>query len=385
MKNNILFVILAIIASVFVIAFGMTTYRYYQAIHSDDPINPYLAVEKWNATITRGDVAIDMTTPETYNINEWDIIMIHEDSQALLAWPDHSTTRLGPNSRLIIERMRVADDYSKIELVATLENGKVWSNIVRTLYPDSRIEFRLPKSGTVAWVRGTVFEINLDANYIHAINHSVSLKNTFGSLVTLMPGESVRASNILEKVTNELDTAWISINQSKDAIYIAARDTKLRGTYILLAGKKSIFEFWDRFVRSILSGFSAFQDIEIIRAIKSGDISHIMNLPQDTVMKWYQTFQGPEFVQERDTIRGTIVSMKDTLLNGDKIIDSLTRWAMWDMMSNSWVTLANTQWLLENYAKKTGTTLDILNQKLNTLDINTITNEWRALFQKIVE
>ncbi len=140
-----------------------------------------------------------------------------------------------------------------------------------------------------------------------------------------MPGESVRASNILEKVTNELDTAWISINQSKDAIYIAARDTKLRGTYILLAGKKSIFEFWDRFVRSILSGFSAFQDIEIIRAIKSGDISHIMNLPQDTVMKWYQTFQGPEFVQERDTIRGTIVSMKDTLLNGDKIIDSLTR------------------------------------------------------------
>ncbi len=76
--------------------------------------------------------------------------MIHEDSQALLAWPDHSTTRLGPNSRLIIERMRVADDYSKIELVATLENGKVWSNIVRTLYPDSRIEFRLPKSGTVA-------------------------------------------------------------------------------------------------------------------------------------------------------------------------------------------------------------------------------------------
>lgn len=46
MKNNILFVILAIIASVFVIAFGMTTYRYYQAIHSDDPINPYLAVEK---------------------------------------------------------------------------------------------------------------------------------------------------------------------------------------------------------------------------------------------------------------------------------------------------------------------------------------------------
>ena len=67
-----------------------------------------------------------------------------------MAWPDHSTTRLGANSRLTIDRMQVADDYSKIELVATLESGKVWSNIVRTLYPDSRIEFHLPKSGTVA-------------------------------------------------------------------------------------------------------------------------------------------------------------------------------------------------------------------------------------------
>jgi hypothetical protein len=46
MNKNILFSILAVIASIFVIAFGMTTYRYYQAIHSDDPISPYLAVEQ---------------------------------------------------------------------------------------------------------------------------------------------------------------------------------------------------------------------------------------------------------------------------------------------------------------------------------------------------
>lgn len=68
----------------------------------------------------------------------------------MVVWPDHSITRLSANSRLIIERMQVANDYSKIELVATLESGKSWSNIVRTLYPDSRIEFKLPKSGTVA-------------------------------------------------------------------------------------------------------------------------------------------------------------------------------------------------------------------------------------------
>ena len=46
MQKNILLSILFIFASIFVIAFGMTTYRYYQAIHSDDPISPYLLVEK---------------------------------------------------------------------------------------------------------------------------------------------------------------------------------------------------------------------------------------------------------------------------------------------------------------------------------------------------
>ncbi len=68
----------------------------------------------------------------------------------MIVWPDHSITRLSANSRLTIERMQVANDYSKIELVAVLENGKSWSNIVRTLYPDSKIEFKLPKAGTVA-------------------------------------------------------------------------------------------------------------------------------------------------------------------------------------------------------------------------------------------
>ena len=216
MKKNIFLLILAIFAVIFVIAFGMTTYRYYVAIHSDDPIDPYISVEKWETTITRGEIAIDMSMPESYNIREWDIIITRSDSLAVIFWPDHSTTRLAANSRLTIDRMRVATDYSKIELVATLENGKAWSNIVRTLYPDSRVEFNLPKSGTVAGVRWTVFEINLDENYIHSVSHSVTLKNSFGKIVTLLPGEAVLANNILQKFNKSLDIAWISLNNGKD-------------------------------------------------------------------------------------------------------------------------------------------------------------------------
>ncbi len=53
MNRNILLSLVTIIISTGVIAFALTTYRYYQAIHSDDPIRPYLSVEIGQATISR--------------------------------------------------------------------------------------------------------------------------------------------------------------------------------------------------------------------------------------------------------------------------------------------------------------------------------------------
>ena len=199
--------------------------------------------------------------------------------------------------------MRVADDYSRIELVASLESGKVWSNIVRTLYPESRVEFHIPRSGTVAGVRGTVFEINLDANYIHSIDHSVSLSNSIGQLVTLLPGDAVRADSILTRIGAGLDTAWISVNSLQDTAYMAIRNTNMHQTYDLLAGAAHIGNIWDRFVRWILSFFSSFDSISVISSISSGDLANIANMPQAMVMKWYQSFQSTDFVQERDQFR----------------------------------------------------------------------------------
>ncbi|MBC7498513.1 FecR domain-containing protein [Candidatus Gracilibacteria bacterium] len=385
MNKNILFSIVVVIASILIIAFAMTTYRYYQAIHSDDPISPYLAVEQGKATITRGKIAIDMMTPESYEVAEGDIIITRADSLAVVNWPDHSMTRLGSNSRLTIERMRVADDYSKIELVASLESGKVWSNIVRTLYPESRVEFHLPKNGTVAGVRGTVFEINLDANYIHSIDHSVALSNSIGQLVTLMPGDSVSASNILTKIGTKLDTAWITANTLRDSTYMMLRNVELRDTYTRLSHSTGgIFDLWDRFVRWILSFFSGFDAIRTLSVISSGNISDIGGLSQATVMRWYQSFQSTDFVQERDQFRGVIISLRDQFTGGDQIIESLTRGAMWDMMSASGAPLQNSKGLLDTYAKKTGTTLDSLISGARSIDASKITEGGRAIYDRLM-
>jgi hypothetical protein len=206
--------------------------------------------------------------------------------------------------------MRVADDYSSIELVASIESGKAWSNIVRTLYPDSRVEFHLPRNGTVAGVRGTVFEINLDGNYIHSIDHSVTLSNSIGQLVTLLPGDAVAANNILTKIQTKLDAAWISTNTLADQVFMTARNTRLRDIYTQLSSSSGgIFDFWDRFVRWVLSFFSGFDSISIISAISSGHLADMADMSRATVMRWYQSFQSTDFVQERDQFRGAILSL----------------------------------------------------------------------------
>lgn len=52
---------------------------------------------------------------------------------------------------MVLERMYASDDYSQIELAYSLEEGKVWNTVVRTLYPNSYFTVKLPKSnGTIA-------------------------------------------------------------------------------------------------------------------------------------------------------------------------------------------------------------------------------------------
>lgn len=148
--QKILFPIFFLILFLFVSAFAWTTYGYYQAIHSDDPITPYLSVTSGSVTIARADIAIDMAAGEVFNIQENDIIITKADALAVLHWPDHSTTRIGDSSRATIKRMQVADDYSTIEIEILLEKGKIWNNVIRTIYPGSYFRAQLPDNNIIA-------------------------------------------------------------------------------------------------------------------------------------------------------------------------------------------------------------------------------------------
>ncbi len=62
-----------------------------------------------------------MVMSDRYDLSEKDTIITGKESLAVVTWPDKSETRLGASSRMRIERMQVARDYTSIEIEFALE------------------------------------------------------------------------------------------------------------------------------------------------------------------------------------------------------------------------------------------------------------------------
>lgn len=287
--TRVFLALIMVVLCIFVVAFGASAYEYYRALHIDDPIDPYVQVTVGDVTVTRGNFAVDMVTGDRYSLLEGDVVMTRNASDATIFWPDRSTTELGPNSKLVIHRMRVAADYSHIELEASLEQGKIWTNMVRTLYPGSYMRVRLPSPSLVAGVRGTVFEINLEHGYVHSVDHVVTLKNQFFQEVVLLPGNIVSVWDMFRELGEEvLDQAWIQANLLKDQAYNLLRSSELDAAWDRISGKWAEGNMWDVFVRNVLSRLEMFQEIRWAEALRNFDARALVDVPKEWVLEWYQ-------------------------------------------------------------------------------------------------
>ena len=363
--------------------FGYSAFLYYQALHSDDPIAPYVMVEKWATTVVRGDIAVDMTIWEKYDLEEKDIIITKKATLATVYWPDHSMTRLDELSRITIERLKVAKDYTTIELAATLESGKAWTRVVRTIYPGSFFEVRLPEGGIIAGVRGTTFDINLTNGYIQAVDHSIALADGAWRSQTLLPGELVSSKNIVEKLsTTVLDTTWSIWNQTKDDAQIALRFAQESDMIDRLKGTTDgISKVWDDFVRFILSFIPGFHDITLFEVLLWNTATTPSFSTQD-IVSLYQRIQDKNFVQEREALRSVFQNTLSSVPEAQKYLESFARWALWDQMSFTGMTLPNGEKLLESYTKTLDGQIQNILEVIPLKDIEEKAKEtWRQLLK----
>lgn len=349
MKKYI-FAVCSVALAALVVAFGVSAYDYYRALHADDPIDPYIFVEKGMVSIVRGSLAIDLSRDERYDLIENDTVITQDATEATIFWPDRSTTRLGENTKFAIQVMKVADDYSKIELEATLLEGKAHTNIIRTLYPGSYMNLRLPSKGVVAGVRGTVFSVNLEQNYIHSIDHIVALKNSLFQSVLLLPGEIASAGNIFEKLTRDvLDMAWEQANAVKDAAYKSAYIQEMTAAFEKIRGNLTTVNYWDVLVRSVLSYFDAFKELEMVQKISSLDIEAMTEVPTQYLLKWYQKLKIGDFAGERDVIRGTLFRLSEADAGIQQFLETLVSESVWDKLQFPSLDLSNADMILSKY------------------------------------
>ena len=371
-----------ILVTIFITAMGVSAYKYYRAIHADDPIDPYLLVDSGAARIVRGDVTISLSEHEKYSLKEKDTIITQEKSEATLFWPDRSTTQLGAETTFAINKMQVAEDYSKIELEATLMQGKIYTDMIRTLYPGSRMSVRVPEHNIVAGVRGTVFSLNLTENYIHSIDHAVMLENNFFQSSLLLPGEIASASNIFEKLGREvLDQIWEDAMTLKNEAYKSVRADEMENAWKILAGNLLEKNYWDEFMRWILSFFDDFKELEFVRAVSSFDTDAILKIPSDALVKIYQNLKIGDFALERDIIRGAIFEISKADKAVQNWLEILSSESLWDKIQFPDLDLHNSQKILDDFAKKSAIDFDALYKNLSEKNYaDEITNSLKKMF-----
>lgn len=332
MKFNILISSLLWLLILLLWALSWSAYGYYSMIHSDDPIEPSLRIVHGWAKIIRGDSAIILSADEEYTLKVNDVIETEKDSIATVVWPDHSITRLWALTRIVIHMIVAQMWYEDIRISFSLKKGKIWSTVVRALIGDSYFETRLPKNNIVVWVRGTIFEVNLDHQYIRAIEHGITLRDDSGKSLFVVPGKLVDSENIwIQRGMEFLDSAWSDFNTISDTDFLVSRAKAVN--LALDKNTNFLIRKYDACIRWILSHFDAFEMLTIGNLIDRGDMKSIILYSSGSLWSYYQRIISLGEPDTLDTLRSSL--LEKSIQNGSgmgDLLDTLRIWALWDTL-----------------------------------------------------
>ena len=220
--------ILSVICIIGIIIFSQVYIAY---SHSNVDTNSYFTLIKWKGTLNEVFVSIEEKT----SLQSGDKIrVIGDDSLGVVEWWDGSLTRLWANTKISIDQNEISRDYSTINISFQLIAGKTWSNIVSFIGKDS--SFTQSFEGVEAWVRGTIFEVDLENDYINVSDHQITIEDRSGNLRALWENEPLSISQLSlieleEFLKNIQDNAWVSINQKFDAEYIEVLKMRLETSF----------------------------------------------------------------------------------------------------------------------------------------------------------
>lgn len=176
-------------------------------------------------SVVRGEVfhnSIALIENERKKLSAGDIVRTWLESIAVIEWWDGSITRLWELSEIQLTRDIVSEDKSYINISFELFSGKSWSQVVSFLGNDS--SFTQEFEGLEAWVRGTVFDIDLESWFIRTSEHAVEILGPDNLRVVITPEKPF---DIVKQVFIDMDvflraftdTSWTDFNILSDREY----------------------------------------------------------------------------------------------------------------------------------------------------------------------
>jgi len=178
--------------------------------------NSYDELVEWEAYLNNDSLSTDKK--EKLSLNDV-IKTTKENSLAIIEWWDWSVTRLWWNTSIVINELFVSTNVEKLNISFELLSWKTWSNVISFIPEESY--FKETFADTEAAIRWTIFNLDLDKDYLYVIDHNVILTKDSWETIKVSEKEPISLSSFTfisldEFIKNVRDSAFDEINRKFD-------------------------------------------------------------------------------------------------------------------------------------------------------------------------
>lgn len=210
-KNKFIFIIIVLIVSIVI---GVI-YTWFLKPGVDR--NSYVSLVEWEWYLNESNLVLW----DKESLSVWDVIKTtKENSLAIIEWWDWSVTRLWWNTEIQVNELFVSQSKDRLNIAFSLFSWKTWSNVLSYIPWDSY--FKQSFMDMEAAVRWTVYNVDLDNNYLYVIDHSVELIDSFWKTYSINEKEPFDIKNfnfikLEEFISSYKDSLFEQVNRKLDS------------------------------------------------------------------------------------------------------------------------------------------------------------------------